>query len=184
MATTVSELRGFDAARTLSRAVRGDEAAFDKLITRHQSMVYSIAWHALGDVGLAEEVAQEVFLQLYRNLDSIESPDHLVHWLRRVTTHRVIDESRRRRVVPVSLEDAPEPVEEHSEGDPLLGRRLREMIGSLPVRQRLILTLRYQEDLEPREIARALEMPVNTVKSYLRRALSVLRSRLEHSGER
>lgn len=161
------------------RAIAGDDVSFQAIVERHQSMVYSIAWHALGNDAAAEEVAQDVFLRLYRNLEAIESEDHLKFWLRRVTTNRVIDETRKRRHVMVSLDDVPELVDERPAGDPLLGKRLRELVRTLPMPQRLVVTLRYQEELVPKEIARVLEMPLNTVRSHLRRALAALREALE-----
>ena len=63
--------------------------------------------------------------------------------------------------------------------DPLLARRLRDRIAALPDLQRLILTLRYQEDLGPADIGRTLGMPENTVKSYLHRALTALRKEFQ-----
>jgi len=73
-------------------------------------MVYSILWHFLRDRSLAEELAQEVFLELYQNWKSVKSPRHLVFWLRRVTTHRAIDLVRKRKIRPkTSLEESGEP---------------------------------------------------------------------------
>src|SRR5258706_581973 len=80
---------------TLQRAAAGDHESFGALIREHQDMVFSIAWNFLHDRGRAEEIAQEVFLQLYRTLGEIETPAHLTFWLRRVTANRCIDESRR-----------------------------------------------------------------------------------------
>lgn len=62
--------------------------------------------------------------------------------------------------------------------DPLLSRRLRKMIAGLPDLQRMVVTLRYQEDLDPSEICRMVNLPVNTVKSHLHRALVSLRRKL------
>ena len=82
---------------TLQRAADGDHECFASLIREHQDMVFSIAWTFLRDRDRAEEIGQEVFLQLYRTVGEIESPAHLVFWLRRVTANRCIDESRRGR---------------------------------------------------------------------------------------
>jgi RNA polymerase sigma-70 factor (ECF subfamily) len=65
------------------------------------------------------------------------------------------------------------------ERDPLMVRRLRSLVAALPAAPRAVLTLRFQEDLDPSEIARVLEMPLNTVKSHLRRGLAVLRGRAQ-----
>lgn len=71
---------------------------FRTLVETHQSRVYSIAVRILQDPGAAEEVAQDVFLALYRNLDAIQCEAHLVNWLRRVTVQRATDACRRRAV--------------------------------------------------------------------------------------
>ena len=79
----------------LARAMSGDAAAFGTLVRAHQRSVYSLALRMLTDRHQAEDLAQEVFLQLYRSLGSLESEEHLGFWLRRVTMHRAIDRLRR-----------------------------------------------------------------------------------------
>jgi RNA polymerase sigma-70 factor, ECF subfamily len=153
---------------------------FATIVREHQAMVYSIGWHFLRDRAVAEELAQDVFLQLYKNLASIESAAHVTNWLRRVMTQRCIDYSRRLRLVRrVSLEDAPEPSVAAMERDPLLSEMLDRQIARLPERSRLIVILRFQEEMEPAEIAQVMGLPVGTVKSNLHRALVLLRGRME-----
>jgi RNA polymerase sigma-70 factor, ECF subfamily len=164
----------------LARAQAGDHEAFAELIERHEAMVYSLGYHFFGDRSRAEETAQDVFLQLYRNLKTIQSDAHLLFWLRQVTTRRCIDQARRRsKLKAVSLDDAGELSAHVKAADPFLDRRLRQYIEDLPEMQRSIVTLRYQEDLDPSEICRIVGMPVNTVKSHLHRALQALRRKLE-----
>ncbi len=162
-----------------ARAGTGDDAAFADLVREHQSMVFGIALHSLGDRGQAEDLAQEVFLQLYRKIGEIESPSHLIHWLRRVTTNRCIDASRRRRFRLVSLSDAEEGHSASPEGDPMAAARIRTYLAELPPKQAAVITLRFQEEMELSEIARTLDIPLNTVKSHLRRGVETLRRRLE-----
>jgi len=162
------------ADETLARAREGDHDAFAALIEEYQSIVYGIALHFFGDRARAEEVAQDVFLQLYRSLAAIQTRSHLAHWLRQVTSRKCIDEVRRRGLHRVDLDDVDLSVAPDS-ADPFLARRLRARIARLPDLQRLILTLRYQEDLGPSDIGRTLGLPENTVKSYLHRALTALR---------
>jgi RNA polymerase sigma-70 factor (ECF subfamily) len=145
-------------------------------------MVFSLAYHFLRDRWLAEELAQEVFLNLHQNLSAIKSPAHLMFWLRKVTAHRSIDQTRRQKVRPqVSLEDVPEPAAHHVEEDFMLSETLRRLVETLPEKARMVIILRYQEDLEPAEISKVLDMPVNTVKSHLRRSLALLRDKLSRS---
>ncbi len=164
----------------LHKAQTGDRVAFGLLVKQHESMVYSLACHFLRNGALAEELAQDVFLHLYRSLGDIESEVHLVRWLRKTTTHRCVDQSRRLKIRPrVYLTDAPEPATRDRESDPFLGDLLRRLLAGLPEKARAVVLLRYQEDLEPAEIAEVMNMPVGTVKSSLHRALASLRTRLE-----
>ena len=166
----------------LTRCARGDLSAFGDIVREHQAMVFSIASHSLRDTSRAEEIAQEVFLRLHQNLQKIQSAAHLMLWLRQVTTRRCIDEVRRNPAQPpLSLEEAPEPLATPPAGDPLLSERLRRLVAALPEKARMMIILRYQEELDLAEIAEVLEIPINTVKSRLQRALAVLREKLESS---
>ena len=163
---------------------------FPTLLREHQNMVFSIALRIAGDRGAAEEIAQDVFMELHAQLGSLESSEHVQYWLRRVASHRAIDYLRRdtgmnghgRREVGMDeatleafAEKAAESVAQYEPGDPLLSRQLQLLLASLPPLQRSVLTLRYQEDQSPDEIAGMLGMPVATVKSHLQRTLKLLR---------
>jgi len=144
-------------------------------------MVFSIALRILGDRFLAEETAQDVFLELHAKLDELDSDDHVLHWLRRATVHRSIDRIRQRGRRPEVVTDPgelPELAVDASPGDPLLSRQIRQLVASLPETPRAVIVLRYQEDMLPEEIAAALSMPVATVKSHLRRTLQLLREKM------
>lgn len=166
-------------AAALERALQGDHPAFAELVAEHQSMVFSIALHYLQDGSLAEDVAQEVFLDLYQKLSAIESPGHLTYWLRRVTVHRCVDQGRRRKHRrETALDGVPERGTENAIADPALLGKLRQTLNALPDRQRMVVILRYQEDMGPAEIAELMSIPVNTVKSTLHRSLEELRKKL------
>ena len=111
----------------------GITGEFREIVEAHQSRVFSIAYRVLGDRGTAEEVAQDVFLELYRALDEIASDEHLIAWLRRVAVHRATDALRRR---PRVLHGA-------AEFQDWMGRAPEEE-GSLPLAseiERLLLEL-------------------------------------------
>jgi RNA polymerase sigma-70 factor (ECF subfamily) len=163
----------------LARAAGGCQEAFADLVREHQSMVFSLALHFLHDRDAAQELAQQVFLTLYRNLHSIRSADHLRFWLRKVAARRCIDYARRqRRRRWLGMEAAPELATAPQDADPVLGRTLRRLVASLPEKRRVVVILRYQEDLDPLEIAAVLGISLNTVKSRLQRALALLRTKL------
>jgi RNA polymerase sigma-70 factor, ECF subfamily len=158
------------------------EMDFAEVLRANQSMVFSLAFHFLRDHGAAEEVAQDVFLRLHRKIDDLESPRHVIFWLRKVTSRRCIDYVRKRRSQStIALADTAEPSAADQRGDPLLNRRLRQLIATLPEKPRMAMVLRYQEDLTPEEISEVLEMPVRTVKSHLHRSLAILREKIERS---
>jgi RNA polymerase sigma-70 factor (ECF subfamily) len=155
---------------------------FEQLVDEHQSMVYSLALRMTGDRGLAEEIAQDVFLELDKRLGKIESAAHACFWLRRVATSRSADALRRRKARRTSLwvtieEDHGVPAEERTSP---LGARLEQLLATLPEPQRAALVLRYQEELSPEEIAATLEAPLATVKSNLQRGLKLLRAKAEN----
>jgi len=144
-------------------------------------MVFSIALRILGDRFQAEEVAQDVFLELHAKREELTSGEHMLHWLRRVAVHRSIDRIRqreRRQEIAMDSAELPEVAFEAPPGDPLLSRQLRQLVASLPAAPRAVIVLRYQEDLTPEEIAATMKMPVATVKSHLRRTLRLLREKM------
>ena len=157
---------------------KGESPSFEWMVRRYQGMVFSLAYHFSRDRALAEDLAQEVFLDLYRNAGSIKSPAHLEFWLRRVTVHRAIDHSRKNRIQFASLENEAEPQAAAHETDPLMSNKLRQLVATLPPKRRMVVLLRFQEELELHEIAEIMEMPINTVKSYLQRSLGFLREKL------
>jgi RNA polymerase sigma-70 factor, ECF subfamily len=159
-----------------------DDQRFRNLMLEHQSMVFSIALRILGDRSMAEEAAQDVFLELHAKLSELASEAHVLYWLRRVTVHRSIDRVRRRQRQPEVAMDWNELLElpdssTSSQGDPLLNRWLHQLVRSLPTVARTVVVLRYQEDMSPEEISQALDMPVATVKSHLQRSLRLLREK-------
>jgi RNA polymerase sigma-70 factor, ECF subfamily len=163
----------------VSRALAGDAAAFGALVRTHQRTVYSLALRMLSDRCKAEDLAQDVFLQLHRHLSSVESVAHLTFWLRKVTVNAAIDRLRREPRYEAPLEDADAIASQANDSDPLLQRRLRALIGQLAPAPRAVMLLRYQEDLDPTDIARTLGMSIHTVKSHLKRSLAELRERIE-----
>ncbi len=163
----------------LARARAGDAEAFASFVRQHQSSVFSIGLRMFKRRDAAEDLAQDVFLQLYRKLDSIESAEHLGFWLRRVAANLAIDRLRspaHAQTQPLAEDDEIEARE--SAADPLRDRTLIGLVGELAPQARAVMVLRYQEDCDVAEIARALDMPLNTVKSHIKRSLTTLRRRL------
>jgi RNA polymerase sigma-70 factor (ECF subfamily) len=157
---------------------------FRAIVERHQARVFSIAFRILGESGVAEEVAHDVFLELYRTLPRLESEDHVTAWLRRVACHRATDALRRRAARADTV------AEEYQDGMGLrtavrdfvpLMNRVEQLLLTLPPGQRAVMLLRYQEDLEPEDIAIEMGMPLATVRSHLQRAVQLLRTKAERT---
>ena len=156
-----------------------ESGEFRRLIEAHQRMVFSLALRVTGEHGAAEEVAQDVFLELHRGGEKLESEDHIRFWLRRVTVHRATDVLRKKTRQPeVGAEEwmeeqyVPENQEKLNAAVVML---LEELLQTLPEQMRVVIVLRYQEDMLPEEIAKLLGQPVATVKSHLQRGLQLLR---------
>ena len=160
-----------------------DASEFRRAIEAHGRTVFSIALRVTRDYGAAEEIAQDVFLELHRCAERLESEEHLRFWLRRVAVHRSTDALRRRARRPEAVAEL-WAEEEHGAawGDAAgLGEgvvaQLEVMVGSLPEAMRVAVVLRYGEEMTPEEIGRLLEQPLATVKSNLQRGLKLLRQK-------
>jgi RNA polymerase sigma-70 factor, ECF subfamily len=156
-------------------------ADLESALRAHQAMVYSIAYHFFGGSGIAEEIAQDVFLQLYQTPEPPRSAAHLTAWLRRVTVHRCIDLTRQTaRKHEVAVDRIPDVAAETALPDPLMRDQIRALIASLPDTPRVVMILRYGEDMDVKDIAEALRIPVRTVWSHLQRGVALLRAKTAH----
>ena len=165
-------------AGPLAAARQGDRAAFGRLVREFQGLVFGVAQRICGQRADAEEVAQDAFLQLHAHLPELADEHHLRHWLIRTVSHRAIDRLRQQGRRPAGTDSA--RLENLSapaiHDDPLLTQALARLLAELGGPARAVLVLRFQEDLDPTDIAALLDMPLNTVKSHLRRSLEWLRT--------
>jgi RNA polymerase sigma-70 factor, ECF subfamily len=168
----------------LAAARSGATRAFAQLIRQHQARVFTLALRFTGNRADAEELAQDTFLEMHGALAQISSPLHLRHWLLRTVSHRSLNRLRQRGRQPrlVSLDAAPEVATAAASAiDHLAAARLHELLLQLAPDARAVMLLRLQEDLDPTDIATVLAMPLNTVKSHLRRSLDWLRT--QYAGD-
>jgi RNA polymerase sigma-70 factor, ECF subfamily len=172
---------GSGEASKLQLAQSGNRQAFGQLVDQHQDRVFGVALRLMGRHADAEELAQDVFVQLHDALARIESPAHLTHWLLRTVAHRSIDRLRQQakqgRHLPLeALGEGPQAQAPESGRDPLAAAELHRLLLQLKPDARVVMILRYQEDLDPTDIAAVLNMPIATVKSHLHRSLQWLRT--------
>lgn len=169
---------------TLTRARRGEGQAFAALVTRYQRPVHAVVSRILLGVASSAEVdelAQEVFLRVYRALPGFESrgPGRLTKWVLTIASRLAIDELRRprARVLPIDAEalESPGPSSDAATARRQLSAALLRALEALTPEQRATFVLREFHDFDYDDLARALDVDVGTIKSRLSRARTALR---------
>lgn len=175
---------------------RGDPNAFSRLVALHEGLVYNLAARLLGDPEEAKDVAQDVFLQVYRMLPRFEGRSSLKTWIYRIVVNQSRNRQRwwrrRRKDKALPLEDvtiadsAQLRAPRHEGPDEQLarleqGRRVQAALLTLSLDHRAVLLLREVEELSGSEVAEALGVAEGTVKSRLARAREALREALSAS---
>jgi RNA polymerase sigma-70 factor, ECF subfamily len=177
-----------DELQLIEQAVAGDERAFAELVTRYQTAVYNLAYRMLGDVGEAEDPAQEVFLRIYRRLATYDADHRFSTWVLSIASHYCIDLLRRKRPWLVPLENISNWMRARTRGPEAAALAVeqqdivRGLLAKLPEHYRLVLLLRYWHDLGYEEIAQVVDLPVSTIKARLHRARNALAALVNGDG--
>jgi len=175
-------------ATLMQQLLRRDVSAFEELYERHSRIVYSLVLRILRQGSTAEEVVQDVFLQLWRNSARYDPSRPLVPWLLTLARNRALDhlrlKSERQRRREEQTEEFPQiaaaaPEYEKALDEKRRAERVRALIGSLPAAQKKAIELAYFEGLSHSEIAASLNEPLGTVKSWIRNGLMRLKEGLQ-----
>jgi len=175
-------------AALVHRLLQKDVSAFEQLYDRHCRTVYGLLLRILQQAGTAEEVAQDVFLQLWRNAGQYdESRGPFVPWLLTLARNRALDtlrlKSERQRRREDQTEELPPvfaaPEYEKQLDEKRRAEKVRALMGSLTPQQKKAIELAYFEGLSHSEIAAALKEPLGTVKSWIRNGLLRLKEGLQ-----
>lgn len=184
-------------ASLVLRGLAGDQAAYTELLSRYRGRVFGLALRMVQNTEDASDIAQEAFVKAFQSLASFDLNKSFGAWIAKITANLCIDHYRRRRLTLVSL-DAPaesargerpwEFADNRPDPDAILSRteserQLEELVQSLPLRYRMVVLLRYQEDLAYEEIAEVLAVPLGTVKARLHRAHHMLKRKLLPANE-
>jgi RNA polymerase sigma-70 factor, ECF subfamily len=178
----------------IRRCLARDERAYRELVRSYQGAIMNLAWRITGNADDAAEVAQETFIRVLRSLQTYDPTRPFRTWIFKIASNLALDSLRRRKRRPLSLEDLTEP-----EGRPIeiadpgpgpeegikIGQadaRFEALVREMPEHYRVVLHLRYKEELSYEEIAETLSLPLGTVKVRLHRAHEALRRRLVLRG--
>ena len=164
----------------------GDEPAFEQLVLKHQKAVLNVVYRYLGDRSRAEDGAQDVFIKVYRARHSYKPQAKFSTWLYRIAVNHCLNELRSRKSAPAGPAPIDDVLEENVAHTPDAGlnradlqRAVKEAIDALPENQRVAVILARYEELSYEEIAEAMQVSLEAVKSLLFRAKENLKLRLQ-----
>ncbi len=165
------------------RAQTGDLEAYGRIVRRFQDMAYGYSYSILGDFHLAQDAAQEAFIQAYRDLPKLREPAAFPGWFRKIVFKQCDRLTRGKRISTASLEAVVETVSKDPGPDELIEEReikdrVLEAIRALPEDERIVTTLFYINGYLQREIAEFLEVPATTVKNRLHASRKRLKERM------
>jgi RNA polymerase sigma-70 factor (ECF subfamily) len=189
---TAAAALDFDAELML-RVKEGDDASFGVLLEKHRSSVVHFLYRMVQNHAVAEELAQEVFLRVYRSRSTYEPAAKFTTWLFRIATHLALNSLRdgKNERLQERLDDdtGDLPVRQVSDRRPSVEQsmvyqakldEIRRAIGALPQKQRAAVLMHKYEEMEYSQIAKVLSCSESAVKSLLFRAYETLRARLAH----
>jgi RNA polymerase sigma-70 factor (ECF subfamily) len=170
----------FDERALIERCRTGDDIAFGELVDRYKNLVYGMVWRMVTDRSQTDDLAQEVFLKVYRGLPYFRGDARLSTWIFRIVSN-VCTQARSRRPVEVpGLMPVREPGSHDAAfADFELRERLDKAIAQLPENYRLLIAAHYLEGVQYDALAEALDIPIGTVKTHLYRAKRRLRELLQ-----
>lgn len=179
-------------AELVAQHLAGDPRAFAELVKRYTNAIYNLAYRFTGDRAEAENLTQETFLRAWHALPRIALDKPLKPYLLQIVWNLCRDWAAKRQgvdIVSLDAEDDSSPGETASSGDEVwtalsereLSERIRMKWEQLPPTYRAVIALRYTEGLSYQEMATALGLPLNTVRTHLRRAKARLRALLQES---
>jgi len=173
----------------LLRCKKNDKNAFAELFKFYQNYLFKLCYSYVQNEQHTLDLMQEIYIKLYKNINKYDEKYPFHPWLRRVAVNTCINEKRKNSFISVPLnsgdedynledqlaaeEDIQQEVEKHE-----LARIIIQHIGCLPEKQRMVVVLRYYEDLSYEEISELMHIPLGTVKTDLYRAKIALRERL------
>jgi RNA polymerase sigma factor (sigma-70 family) len=172
----------------IAAVLDGDKESYGILVDRYENLVFRLALRRLGDADMAEDIAQEAFLQGYQHLERLKNPASFASWISVITRNLCANIVRDRKLSTVSLEYLAEtgidPADEAKtpEYDKEMILAIRKLISKLPEKYREVVELRYAEEYSCNKIASFLDISVSAVLSRLFYARKRLLKMLKEEG--
>ena len=175
----------------IRRILSGNDEAFSVLVEKHQKSIHALAWRKVGDFHIAEEITQDTFLQVYKNLAQLKNPNQFAGWIYVIANRLCLKWLEKNKLSMQSLDDTPmEEIEEVSYTHYASDQRqteitehrrelVKRLLAQLPESERTVVSLHYLGEMTAKEIGKFLGVSVNTIKSRLRRG----RKRLQEQQE-
>ena len=170
----------------VERLKAGDERAFEELVEQYRERVHRVAWRILRDDEDAEDVAQEAFIKVFKNIGRFEGRSSLYTWVYRITVNIALNKIKRdkfRRMVPlgdmIRGDTRPQSDPARAAISSEIATRIDEAVKLLPDKQRAVFTLKFYEELSHREIAEIVGCSEGTSKANYFHAIRKLRKLLE-----
>lgn len=174
----------------VQQVLEGSKGAFETLLKRHQSGIYAFLYRMTGDSDEAADVAQEVFMKTFANLEQFNQSFRFKTWLYRIAANAAVDRRRRRRRAPAFSMTPPDdetsgpalPSSDPGPDEIFQARETRERLEKamrrMPASYREVLLLRFQGEMRYDEIAAVTKLPLGTVKNRIFRAREMLKRAL------
>lgn len=168
----------------VERCRQGDETAFRELVDQYKGLIFAVIARSVTNRGRAEELAQDVFLKVYKGLPYFRGESKLSTWIFRIVVNVLSQERPELASTSLDEEDDARPKQEPVADDRafvdlVMKDRLQKAIERLPVTYQLLINGHYLKGMRYEDLAEALEMPMGTVKTHLHRAKRRLRHLLE-----
>lgn len=174
---------------------KGNIDAFEDIVKKYENKVYGIVFHMMKNQNEVEDLAQEVFLKVYKNLDKFKGDSSLYTWIYKITVNLCLDELKKRKNIiyldeKISVEDGEidkelpsnERSQEELYEDKELKENLHRCINKLPDKQKMMIVLRDIKGFSYDEIAKITNNKIGTVKSQINRARLKLKELLDKEG--
>ncbi|MFA6252312.1 MAG: sigma-70 family RNA polymerase sigma factor [Candidatus Paceibacterota bacterium] len=169
----------------------GEKESFEVLVFRYFKIIYNFCYRYVGDQNIAEDITQETFVKVWKNISRFDKSKKFKTWIFQIAKNTCIDYLRKKKSIPFSnfenedgenvfvdnfADNAPLPDEIFRRKD--LSDFLERVIGELPVNHKMVILMRYKDELTFKEISEILNESIDTIKSRYRRGIISLREKL------